>query len=362
MSEMLITITQALQLVALAPTIFVVAFLMVITRADGRNVVPVLYFLSLGAGFVYNLLPIWYGDEGGVWLKGGLLLAAYSLPALSFLLVMQFLQAKMPPPMYWLILLVPLLGGSPFIYTTLIASDVCLDNRLCLVTEDLRQLYYVVSSSVIFLFLTVLFFRKHSALAINEADYVHRYWMVVAILLLNLLVIGLNLAELSGKLSGQDAVFLTTVVHVGFIYLILTSIFRLFYDVFNVAISPSSKERGVRNPDQDKRSVEELNRLLDQGIYREMSLSREQVGKKLGLSEQQISRIVNTYLGKNFNELINDRRISEAKERLKMEDTQITVIAFEVGFSSIASFNRVFKEATGASPTAYRSFHKHSVK
>jgi AraC-like DNA-binding protein len=47
--------------------------------------------------------------------------------------------------------------------------------------------------------------------------------------------------------------------------------------------------------------------------------------------------------------------VEEAKQRLSDEETAVTVIAFEVGFSSIASFNRVFKGLTGMSPSAYRS-------
>ncbi len=33
----------------------------------------------------------------------------------------------------------------------------------------------------------------------------------------------------------------------------------------------------------------------------------------------------------------------------------VTQIAFDVGFNSLASFNRVFKETTGQSPTEYRA-------
>jgi two-component system response regulator YesN len=47
--------------------------------------------------------------------------------------------------------------------------------------------------------------------------------------------------------------------------------------------------------------------------------------------------------------------VEEAKGRLIGEETPITTIAFDVGFNSIPSFNRVFKHITGLSPSEYRS-------
>ena len=45
---------------------------------------------------------------------------------------------------------------------------------------------------------------------------------------------------------------------------------------------------------------------------------------------------------------------AEAKARLAAETTPVTVIAFEVGFSSIPSFNRVFRQFCDMSPSEWR--------
>ncbi len=98
--------------------------------------------------------------------------------------------------------------------------------------------------------------------------------------------------------------------------------------------------------------------LTQEKLYQEMGLTRTQLAEKLSVSESRLSHIINAHFGCNFNILLNKRRVAEAKERLSHEPkTQITVIAFEVGFNSIATFNRVFKEIVGISPSEWRTQH-----
>jgi AraC-like DNA-binding protein len=360
MSEMLLTITQALQLVALAPSIFVIAFLVCTSKRDGDNFVPIFYFLALGASFLIPLLSI-FGevDEMRVYL-GWLMFAANLSPAFSFLLIVQFLHGARPPLLYWLVLTIPIFGGTPFIYASIQASEVCLDNTYCVVTDDLRMLYNVVSAALIFLLLMVYIARSLSRIAIDDIDRKHKYWLVVSLVLLNLILLLVDLFTLADNLSKSDALLISTVIRIGFIYLVLTSIFRIFYDLFDIQMPEMmGQKQPLRDTEMDKKSAEKITELLSaKKLYREMELSRDMLAKELGLSEHQVSRIINSHFHKNFNELVNQYRVDEAKERLKREDTQITVIAFDVGFNSIASFNRVFKEMAGSSPSAYREFHK----
>ncbi len=360
MSEILLTITQALQLVALAPSIFVIVFLVCTSKRDGDNLVPIFYFLALGASFVIPLLSI-LGDEDEMRIPlGWLLFIANLSPAFSFLLIVQFLQGAKPPLVYWLVLAIPLFGGTPFIYASIQASEVCLDNTYCVVTDDLRMLYNVVSAALIFLLLMVYIARGLSRIAIDDVDRKHKYWLVVSLVLLNLVLLLVDLFTLAENLSKSDALLISTVIRIGFIYLVLTSIFRIFYDLFDIEIPEMMGQKSLpRDSEMDKKAADKIIELLSvRKIYREMGLSREMLARELGLSEHQVSRIINSYFQKNFNELVNQYRVDEAKERLKREDTQITVIAFDVGFNSIASFNRVFKEMAGSSPSAYREFHK----
>ena len=51
---------------------------------------------------------------------------------------------------------------------------------------------------------------------------------------------------------------------------------------------------------------------------------------------------------------MNERRVDDAKRLLVETDAAIKTIAEEVGFNSLPSFNRVFKDLTGYAPSIYR--------
>lgn len=79
------------------------------------------------------------------------------------------------------------------------------------------------------------------------------------------------------------------------------------------------------------------------------------VAEELHLSKYYISRLINNRLKQNFNEYINNLRISEACNLLRATDEKIADISEDVGFGTIRSFNRAFKLIMGMSPAEYRS-------
>ena len=79
------------------------------------------------------------------------------------------------------------------------------------------------------------------------------------------------------------------------------------------------------------------------------------VAEELHLSKYYVSRLINNRLKQNFNEYINNLRISEACDLLRETDTKIADISEDVGFGTIRSFNRAFKLIMAMSPAEYRS-------
>lgn len=78
---------------------------------------------------------------------------------------------------------------------------------------------------------------------------------------------------------------------------------------------------------------------------------------QLDLPVHHLSELLNNELHTNFADYINQYRIAAAKALLSSPDhqsTKILAIAFEAGFSNKATFNRVFKQNTGLTPSAYR--------
>lgn len=97
-------------------------------------------------------------------------------------------------------------------------------------------------------------------------------------------------------------------------------------------------------------------------IYRSARLSLDSLAERLGLQPHQLSAIVNSRLGKSFTEYVSDHRVEEAKKRLAdpAEKANILNIAYDAGFGTKASFNRIFKDRTGMTPSEFRRKHAES--
>lgn len=79
---------------------------------------------------------------------------------------------------------------------------------------------------------------------------------------------------------------------------------------------------------------------------------------ELNVSEYKISRAIRHHFGSpNFNHFINSLRLSHATDLMNQNETKdwsILVISMESGFSSLATFNRVFKAQFGYAPNKHR--------
>ena len=77
----------------------------------------------------------------------------------------------------------------------------------------------------------------------------------------------------------------------------------------------------------------------------------------IDLPVHHLSEFLNNELQTNFADYINQYRIQTAKQLLSdpvHQSDKILAIAFEAGFNNKATFNRVFKQNTGQTPSAFR--------
>ncbi len=82
---------------------------------------------------------------------------------------------------------------------------------------------------------------------------------------------------------------------------------------------------------------------------------------KLGFSESHFSKIFKKMMGINFVTYMNMVRIEHSIEMLKNSANKITDIAFSCGFNNIRSFNRVFKDITGVTPSVFLESPEYST-
>ncbi len=74
-----------------------------------------------------------------------------------------------------------------------------------------------------------------------------------------------------------------------------------------------------------------------------------------GMSSAHFSRIFKKVMGLSYQEYLNSRRITKAKNLLRTSGQSVTEIAFSLGFADPTGFGRIFKKLTDQTPSAYRS-------
>ncbi len=95
--------------------------------------------------------------------------------------------------------------------------------------------------------------------------------------------------------------------------------------------------------------------LEDRKLYLDNKLTLTRLSVETGLSKHHLSEVLNRHAGKNFYEFLNGYRIDFIQKRLEEGSKQsILDIALEAGFSSKSTFNAIFKQFTGQTPTQYK--------
>jgi putative ABC transport system permease protein len=93
--------------------------------------------------------------------------------------------------------------------------------------------------------------------------------------------------------------------------------------------------------------------------YQDPELSLRSLAEMLDLNPNELSRIINTAFGKNFNDFINEYRIREVTRKMQnraYDRMTLLGIAMDAGFNSKSTFNRTFRQMTGKSPAEYKDW------
>ena len=89
------------------------------------------------------------------------------------------------------------------------------------------------------------------------------------------------------------------------------------------------------------------------GHFRE-PLTLDILATELHVSKYHLSRVFSGKIGMSFTRYINEFRLDFAASRIRTTDEPLTQIWLEAGFDSQRTFNRVFRQTFGMSPSEYR--------
>ncbi|MNY13900.1 Xylose operon regulatory protein [compost metagenome] len=78
------------------------------------------------------------------------------------------------------------------------------------------------------------------------------------------------------------------------------------------------------------------------------------IANSLNISASYLGSLLKTLTGQSTQQLIHEKLIEKAKEKLSTTTLSISEIAFQLGFEHSQSFSKLFKSKTALSPLRFR--------
>lgn len=357
MDHLRFTIPEILSLIGVAQSLYIVIYMLFRAGRLSRTGLPLLYFLLLSLAFVLDFAANYLAGafqyyslfQTFLWL---------SIPPVSVLVVLQVAQiTRLPALKYFSVLLLPFLGfGASAILAGV--NDDCRELFSC---EDFKTWLIVfgqISGGVSLL--SIWAAHKIWGGLYGQKTGRERYWLILAIMGMNTGFLLSLFASYTPDAPPEILIQMRTVLGLGFVYLVTTSLFRIYPP--SVRMLPVSENDETLLSDRELEFALKIEGLMAlEKIYQEPGYTRSDLARELGVPETTLSKIINLHFKKSLPQMLNEYRVEDAKRLLVETDAEVNVIALEAGFNSVASFNRVFKEITGEAPGQYRALKKSAL-
>lgn len=109
---------------------------------------------------------------------------------------------------------------------------------------------------------------------------------------------------------------------------------------------------------EEQADLDRIRELMNrEAVYTRPELTLNELAGMLNMPARRLSWLINNFLDQSFMNFVNEYRIDRAKYRLghpRDKGETILEVMYEVGFNSKSSFNTLFKQQTGFTPSAFR--------
>ncbi|MCD4771969.1 MAG: helix-turn-helix domain-containing protein, partial [Bacteroidales bacterium] len=124
-----------------------------------------------------------------------------------------------------------------------------------------------------------------------------------------------------------------------------------------VKISESYKKSGLQIDNMKTIHSRLIKSMQQNRLFLNPTLSLSVLSKELNIPTHHITQTLNEYAGLSFYDFVNSFRVNEFKKGIHAPENKnfsLLGIAFDCGFNSKSSFNRIFKQKTGLSPSEFQ--------
>ncbi len=193
-----------------------------------------------------------------------------------------------------------------------------------------------------------------------------RFWLRTLVILPTIVFgfycyVALNPAATALSSAGNTLPFcILAITMLVFVYLVAF----LFMFTPNFSIIPYAKTDKTREPrytDAECQAImARVNQELDKGIFKNPDLTISDLATLLEIHPNKLSFVINHCTSMSFRTLLNTKRIEFFCRQVStgsLHNHSILRLALEAGFPSKSTFNRVFSEHTGMSPSEYLKNH-----
>lgn len=132
------------------------------------------------------------------------------------------------------------------------------------------------------------------------------------------------------------------------------SIIRSLLSTLFVLIEAERKKQALPAIDNNQTTTfKTFLRILEDNFKRDVSV--DFYAEKLNMSARNLNLICRSILQRSVSEIIETRKLTEAKNLLMHTDKTISEIGFELGYNEKAYFTKVFKKKAGVTPSEFRN-------